>query len=56
MDVTPLRYGCDTSEIYFQIKFLSYHICCHLKWFRMSVLTLRKPSEMVLNVFKMVAK
>ena len=37
-------------------QILSQHICRHLKWLWVSVLTLRNPSEMLLNVFKLATK
>ena len=38
MDVPPLRYGCDTSEMHIvwrSTSQLNVYICCHLKWFWM---------------------
>ena len=53
MDVMPLLYGCGTTEMHFDDQlsnFIITYFFCHLKWYRMSILTLR----MVLNVFKIV--
>ena len=66
MDVMPLRYGCVWNALFDLLPTQFYHNTfvviwngseCqlwswenHLKWFWMSVMTLRKPSEMVLNV------